>query len=275
MSSFGSRLADTFSEFGQLCVGIDPSAEQLSSWSLPDSAEGAREFALAILDACAGKVGILKPQVAFFEQYGPAGLSVLTEVLREAKQAGFLVIADAKRGDIGSSMDGYTKAWLSKEAAFECDALTLSPYLGVESLRPTVEAALMNQKGVFLLSATSNPEAQEIQSALSQGYSIAGQVAAFASSFNKLPIGSVGCVVGATVSLEKLGLSGQALVNTPILMPGFGAQGVELSAAGKAFGELVSNLICSVSRSVAGTSRSGLASRIETAKAELAAGMSV
>jgi orotidine-5'-phosphate decarboxylase len=133
----------------------------------------------------------------------------------------------------------------------------------------------MNQKGVFLLSATSNPEAQEIQSALSQGYSIAGQVAAFASSFNKLPIGSVGCVVGATVSLEKLGLSGQALTNTPILMPGFGAQGVELSAAGKAFGELVSNLICSVSRSVAGTSRSGLASRIETANAELAAGMSV
>jgi orotidine-5'-phosphate decarboxylase len=110
---------------------------------------------------------------------------------------------------------------------------------------------------------------------MSQGYSIAGQVAAFASSFNKLPIGSVGCVVGATVSLEKLGLSRQALTNTPILMPGFGAQGVELSAAGKAFGELVSNLICSVSRSVAGTSRSGLTSRIETAKAELAAGMSV
>jgi len=273
VSSFGSRLSYAFSEFGQLCVGIDPSAEQLSSWSLPDSAAGAREFAFAMLDACAGKIGILKPQIAFFEQYGPAGLSVLAEVLREAKQAGFLVIADAKRGDIGSSMDGYAKAWLSNEAAFECDALTLSPYLGVESLRSTVEVALLNQKGVFLLSATSNPEAHEVQSAISKGNSIAGQVASFAGAFNEPPIGSVGCVVGATVSLQKLGLSSQALANTPILMPGFGVQGVELSAAGKVFGELVPNLICSVSRSVAGTSRSGLVKRIESAKSELADGM--
>jgi orotidine-5'-phosphate decarboxylase len=228
-----------------------------------------------MLDACAGKIGILKPQIAFFEQYGPAGLSVLAEVLREAKQAGFLVIADAKRGDIGSSMDGYAKAWLSNEAAFECDALTLSPYLGVESLRSTVEVALLNQKGVFLLSATSNPEAHEVQSAISKGNSIAGQVASFAGAFNEPPIGSVGCVVGATVSLQKLGLSSQALANTPILMPGFGVQGVELSAAGKVFGELVPNLICSVSRSVAGTSRSGLVKRIESAKSELADGMSL
>jgi len=275
VSSFGSRLADSFSRFGQLCVGIDPSSEQLKSWSLPDSAIGAKDFSLAVLEASAGQVGIIKPQVAFFEQFGPAGFQVLAEIMSEAKQAGFLVIADAKRGDIGSSMDGYTRGWLSNEGAFQADALTLSPYLGVESLRPTIEVALQNQKGVFLLSATSNPEAAWNQAATVDGQTVANRVAAFAASFNTAGPGSVGCVVGATVALSKLGLSEASFTHTPILMPGFGAQGVALEGVGKLFGELRKNLICNVSRSVAGDSRAGLSSRIESSKSELAKGLSL
>jgi orotidine-5'-phosphate decarboxylase len=271
--SFGGRLTEVFGKFGQLCVGIDPSANQLSSWSLPDSAIGARDFAHAILDACAGEVGIVKPQVAFFEQYGPAGLTALAEILQEARSNGFLVIADAKRGDIGSSMAGYTRAWLSEEAIFQADALTLSPFLGVETTRQSIETAMENQRGVFLLAATSNPEASSIQAATHFNESISSQVATYAASFNQSPLGSVGCVVGATVSFDEVGLSQELFTSTPILVPGFGAQGVALSEAGKLVPELTSNLICSVSRSIAGESRTGLSSRIKQAVGELAAGL--
>jgi orotidine-5'-phosphate decarboxylase len=273
--NFGARLSEAFSLHGHLCVGIDPSSKQLQGWSLPDSAAGAKEFSLAILEASVGQVGIIKPQVAFFEQFGPRGLEALAEIMTRAKQAGLLVIADAKRGDIGSSMGGYTRAWLSEEASFHADALTLSPYLGTESLRPAIEVALENQKGVFLLSATSNPEAALLQSATSQGISIASQVASFAKSFNQGDLGSVGCVVGATVSLTNLGLSESSFSNTPVLMPGFGAQGVALGEAGKIFGAMSNSLICNVSRSVAGDARVGLDSRIASAKAELAIGLAI
>jgi orotidine-5'-phosphate decarboxylase len=273
VSSFGARLERAFLSHGQLCVGIDPSSEQLSSWGLPDSAEGAREFAFEILEACANEVGIIKPQVAFFEQFGQEGLAVLSEVLQSARSVGLLVIADAKRGDIGSSMAGYTRAWLSKDAAFQADALTLSPFLGLESLRPAIDTALANQKGVFLLAATSNPEAAIIQRASTPQGSIASAVASFASSFISEGLGSVGLVVGATVSLQDYGLVSDSFQNTPILMPGFGAQGVALGSTRKLFGDLTSNLICSVSRSVAGDSRVGLRERISSAKQELNQGV--
>jgi orotidine-5'-phosphate decarboxylase len=274
VSSFGSNLSKVFADKGQLCIGIDPSAEQLGSWGLADSAEGAREFALKIVDACAQQVGIVKPQVAFFEQYGPSGLNVLSEVLAVAKDAGLLVIADAKRGDIGSSMAGYTRAWLGEDAAFQADALTLSPFLGLESLRPAIQVGLANNKGVFLLAATSNPEALIIQSSMSDAGTISSAVTSFAASFNGDGIGSVGVVVGATVDLSTVGLGLASFPSTPILMPGFGAQGVELSSTRRLFGELTSNLVCSVSRSVAGSSRSGLAERIAKAKNELSEAVS-
>lgn len=271
--SFGARLTGAFARHGQLCVGIDPSRKQLSSWSLPDTAKGAKEFALKILEACQGQVGIVKPQVAFFEQYGPAGLSALSEILVEAKSAGLVVIADAKRGDIGSSMTGYARAWLSREASFEVDALTLSPYLGAATLAPTIESALDNSKGVFLLAATSNPEAVLIQGAQHSGQSVAGIILSYAGSYNKTDLGSVGCVVGATVSLEKLGLSPSFFNHTPILMPGFGAQGVKLSSVNSLFGELAPLLICSVSRAIAGDSQNGLSDRVAAAKLELNRGI--
>ena len=273
VSSFGSKLEQAFSRYGQLCVGIDPSSEQLSSWGLPDSASGAKQFALEIVEASANQVGIVKPQVAFFEQFGPEGLAVLSDVLEAATSAGLVVIADAKRGDIGSSMAGYTRAWLSKDAAFQADALTLSPYLGIESLRPAIDTAIANQKGIFVLAATSNPEAAIIQRAATTHGSIANEVSSFAASFNTGTLGSVGVVVGATVSLKDYGLGSESFPSTPILMPGFGAQGVELTSTRQLFGDLTPNLICSVSRSVAGRSKDGLADRITAAKQELSKGV--
>lgn len=273
MPNFGQRLADTFSMSGQLCVGIDPSQEQLSKWNLPDSALGAKEFAVHLLAACEGQVGIIKPQVAFFEQYGAQGLTVLSEILVAAKASDFIVIADAKRGDIGTTMDGYSRAWLSSEAVFLADAITLSPFLGVESLRPTVQVALENQRGVFLLAATSNPEAATVQAAMNGNQSVASSVVKFASSFNDSWLGSVGVVIGANVTFPSIGISSEDLSSTPILMPGFGAQGSELGTAGISIPGLEKNAIFSVSRSVAGTTQTGLESRIAGAKIELMQGI--
>jgi orotidine-5'-phosphate decarboxylase len=271
--SFGERLEKVFAEKGQLCIGIDPSASQLASWGLSDSAQGAKEFSLEILRAAKDAVGIVKPQVAFFEQYGSAGIYALEEVLREANNLGFLVIADAKRGDIGSTMDGYAKAWLSKEAPFMADALTLSPYLGIDSLQDTVTTATSASKAVFVLAATSNPEAASLQTATANGESIAGSICRFAYSKNMAGLGSVGVVVGATLSLEDRGIDASLLSNTPILMPGFGQQGAELSGVRKRFKTLAGNLICNVSRSVAGVSKDGLAERISEANLQLALGL--
>jgi orotidine-5'-phosphate decarboxylase len=170
-------------------------------------------------------------------------------------------------------MAGYTRAWLTSEAAFQADALTLSPFLGLESLRPAVETAIDSGKGVFLLAATSNPEAAIIQQASTAGGSIAAEVASFAASFNAPELGSVGVVVGATLKLSDFGLSADSFPSTPILMPGFGAQGVNLSQTRMLFGNLTESLICSVSRSVAGQSSSGLAGRIASAREELSMGV--
>ncbi len=273
MSSFGARLQQGFKWKGQLCVGIDPSLEQLHSWGLPQSAEGARTFAMAILDASADLVAVVKPQVAFFEQFGPDGFRILAEVLKEASSRNLLVIADAKRGDIGSTMDGYSKAWLSREAVFLCDALTVSPYLGLESLHQTVELALANNRGVFILAATSNPEASSLQSAIASGSSVARSVLDFASRHSQGEIGSIGVVIGATVDYRALGIDVTQPTNLPVLVPGFGSQGAELSKAASILKTFAEVSICSVSRSVAGSDKEGLSKRIATANAELEIGL--
>ena len=273
VSSFGLRLQRGFQTKGHLCVGIDPSFEQLKSWSLEESAEGAKSFAMAILDAAANQVAVVKPQVSFFEQFGPQGFKVLAEVMQEATARGLLVIADAKRGDIGSTMDGYVNAWLGKEAVFVCDALTLSPYLGVDSLDQTVEAALGNERGVFILAATSNPEAFSLQGAVADGRSVARSVYDYAYAYNREELGSIGVVLGATVDAGRLGIDLTKPSHIPILVPGFGSQGADLSAAGSLLEAFSSVSICSVSRSVAGTTREGLSKRIAVAKSELEVGL--
>jgi orotidine-5'-phosphate decarboxylase len=273
VSSFGQRLLKTFEQKGQLCIGIDPSIDQLRSWGLPISAEGAKSFSFSMLDAAQDNSGIVKFQVGFFEQFGPEGFSHLSELLADAKTRDLVVIADAKRGDIGSTMSGYATAWLSREAAFACDALTVSPYLGSDSLAETANVALENDRGLFVLAATSNPEAPTLQSAMRDGRTVARSVLDFADQYSGAGLGSIGVVVGATVNDVDLGLDFSDSLKIPVLVPGFGAQGVSLTEARSLLSGYADTAICNVSRLVAGASLDGLSSRISKAKADLEVGL--
>jgi orotidine-5'-phosphate decarboxylase len=275
VNSFGERLLKKFELRGQLCVGVDPSLDQLSKWGLPKTASGAEQFCMKIMECCHDEIGILKPQIAFFEQFGSEGFAVLERVLSRASDAGFLVIADAKRGDIGSTMDGYARAWLASEGPFPVDAVTISPYLGPKSLDETISFASSNSKGIFILAATSNPEAKALQASLATNHqSVAGHVASYAAGLNNEPLGSVGLVIGAQANLVNMAIDTTKLGLTPILAPGFGSQGAKLSQARSIFGELADVTIFNVARSVAGDSPLGLLVRIQSAKAELEIGLS-
>jgi orotidine-5'-phosphate decarboxylase len=219
-------------------------------------------------------VGIVKFQVAFFEQFGSAGFLVLEKLSSYANSAGLLVIADAKRGDIGTTMDGYAEAWLAKESIFNADAVTLSPYMGVDALAPAVDLAVANHKGVFILCATSNTEASNLQTSVgSAGELVAKQIADYAARSNTDKLGSVGLVIGAGTELEEFGLIESEMTQTPILAPGYGHQGARFSDARKIFGSLAQNLICNASRSIAGTSPAGVSLRIQEAQEELSKGL--
>ena len=274
MTSFGERVTAALTAHGPLCVGIDPHAALLEQWGTDASASAARDFGLRVVDAAAGRVGIVKPQVAFFERYGSAGYAALEDVLAAARAAGLIVIADAKRGDIGTTMDGYAAAWLQPGSPLEVDAVTLSPYLGPDSLRATLTTAIRHGKGAFVLAATSNPEAFALQSAqvvdvaATDGQTVAERVARDIAWVNGSAafsggLGPVGLVVGATVDRAAIGLTDDALRGAPILAPGFGAQGAEPSDLESLFGPAAPQVIASESRSILSAGPSALAQRIE------------
>ncbi|WP_029144248.1 orotidine-5'-phosphate decarboxylase [Microbacterium luticocti] len=270
MSSFGARLRQASAAHGRLCVGIDPHPGLLTAWGLDVSADGARRFGLAVVRAAASRVGVVKPQVAFFERYGSAGFAALEEVIGSARAAGLIVIADAKRGDIGSTMQGYAEAWLAPGAALEADALTVSPYLGVGALADTARFALAHGKGLFVLAATSNPEAAGLQrAATATGVPVAAQVCAQVRALDV--DGSLGVVIGATCDRDAFGLSDAALTGLPVLAPGFGHQGAALSDLGRLFGPAAPEVLASASRSILSAGPDGLAEAIETHQSELEA----
>lgn len=282
-TSFGAKLQAAFNTYGQLCIGIDPHVSLLEDWGLNDDVSGLEKFSNITLEAAVGRVGIIKPQVSFFERHGSKGFAVLEKLSERAAQTDLLVIMDAKRGDIGSTMEAYYDAWLGQNAPFISDALTVSPYLGFGSLSETLSGALERGKGVFVLAATSNPEGASIQRALSGEQTIARQiwdslcdVNSVTASGNAL-LGSFGAVLGATLNLQGFGLSevlnGQDIAATPILAPGFGAQGAELSASRQLFGLGSRQVIHSVSRSVLQAGPQSIPNAIDAANAELAIGL--
>ncbi len=278
--TFGDRLAEAMADRGQLCVGIDPHESLLADWGLSIDAAGVREFGLRVVEAAAGRVPVVKPQVAFFERWGSAGFAALEEIMALARAAGLLVLADAKRGDIGSTMDAYAAAWLTPGAPLEADALTVSPYLGTGSLRGTIGAAMKADKGLFVLSATSNPDAGGVQGAevtvvdAHRGQSVADWIATSLAWTNQSgavtgTLGSVGFVVGATVDRAEVGLTDTALEKAPILAPGFGAQGASLGDVRTIFGALAPQVLASASRSVLSAGREGLSTAIDAHNREL------
>ncbi len=255
MTSFGERVRSALDEHGPLCVGIDPHPALLAEWGLDASAGGVRELGLRAVDAAAGRVGVVKPQVSFFERWGAAGFAALEDVLGAAKAAGLIVIADAKRGDIGTTMDAYAAAWLTPGAPLEADAMTANPFLGTATLEHAFELAWEHGKGVFVLAATSNPDAVAAQRArLGDGSTVSAGVVAEVSARNagrasEGEWGSLGFVIGATVDWDEAGLRAFA-PPAPILAPGFGAQGAQPSDLGRRFGTSAAYVIASESRSI-------------------------
>lgn len=273
--SFGARLAAAFETQGQLCVGIDPHAELLQAWGLDDSAESLLTFGRRVIEAASGRVGIVKPQVAFFERLGAAGFATLEILTREARDAGLLVIADAKRGDIGSTMDAYLDAWLGKNAPFYADSLTVSPYLGSDVYLEKMGEYFERGKGVISLVATSNPEGESVQLSVAQGqFSALSRINQIAAGPGDT-LGPVGAVIGATLNLTRFGLNldDQGAVRTPILAPGFGAQGAELADIRRLFGNASDSVIATVSRSVLEAGANGIARAIDNHKLQLEKGL--
>jgi orotidine-5'-phosphate decarboxylase len=270
--SFGQRLRAALDDHGALCVGIDPHASLLSAWGLAASADGARELGLRVVEAASGRVGVVKPQVAFFEQYGSQGFAALEDVMRAARDAGLLVIADAKRGDIGTTMAGYTDAWLRPGSPLEADAVTLSPYLGPDSLRQSLRTAISLGKGAFVLAATSNPEAALVQQSLVDDDSadergrLAARIAHDVGELNMGlagALGSIGVVIGATVDRAAFGLTDIVIAGMPVLAPGFGAQGADPADLPRLFGYGAANVVANESRSILSAGPSRIAARIE------------
>lgn len=274
MNSFGDRLGAVVGTHGRLCLGIDPHPSLLAQWGLNDDPQGALSLALRTIDVAHGRVGIIKPQVAFFERFGSAGYAVLEEVIRVARDAGLLVIADGKRGDIGSTAEAYGEAWLSPGSPLEADAMTAVAYQGLGSLDPVIELAQQHGKGVFVLTATSNDEGREVQQAVClSGRTVAGQLAHDVALRNAgaREWGSIGVVIGATRDLAASGIDPVLLQHTPVLGPGFGHQGSHLRDLASVYGVAAESVIPTVSRSVLGAGPEGLVAALEAHTAELRA----
>lgn len=225
-------------------VGLDPrfdwlpdevvtSARRNHSDPQAITAAAFEEFCIRIIDVVASLIPAVKPQAAFFEEYGPDGCLALARVMRYARAQGLIVIADAKRGDIGTTAEAYARAYLAgadpQAAPWSADALTVNPYLGSDTLEPFVKVANERGAGVYVLVKTSNPGAATFQDRLSDGQTLYRRVADVverlsASSADADGYGCVGAVVGATYPAELVELRA-AMPHVPLLIPGYGSQG--------------------------------------------------
>jgi orotidine-5'-phosphate decarboxylase len=252
VTGFGARLAAAKARRGPLCLGIDPHPELLRAWDLPTTADGLAAFCDICIEAYSG-FAVVKPQVAFFEAYGAAGFAVLERTITALRSAGVLVLADAKRGDIGSTMAAYAAAWAG-DSPLAADAVTASPYLGFGSLRPLLEAAAAHDRGVFVVAASSNPEGATVQRAAFDGRTVAQLIVDQAALVNRevnrsatgTEPGYVGVVVGATAfEVPHLGDLGG-----PVLVPGVGVQGGRPEALAGLGGAAPGQLLPAVAREV-------------------------
>jgi orotidine-5'-phosphate decarboxylase len=250
VTTFGARLDAALDARGSLCVGIDPHPALLEAWGLTDDVAGLSAFATACVDGFAPSAAVVKPQSAFFEAYGSAGIAVLERTIAACRAAGALVVLDVKRGDIGTTMAAYARAYLDPSSPLAVDAVTLSPYLGVGSLQPAFDAIEEHGTGAFVLALTSNPEGPQVQHArLADGRQVAQSVLDDVAKRNAgaAPLGSVGVVVGATIGSADVDLGD---LNGPFLVPGIGAQGGTAEDVRRIFGSALAAVVPSVSREV-------------------------
>jgi orotidine-5'-phosphate decarboxylase len=249
-STFGARLDRALDERGSLCVGIDPHPALLDAWGLPDDASGLERFALTCAEALGDTAAVVKPQSAFFEAYGSAGIAVLERTITACREAGALVLLDVKRGDIGSTMAAYAQAYLDPAAPLAADAITVSPFLGVGSLDPVFDLCARGDTGAFVLAATSNKEGPQVQHARTEDGRLVAQVVVDELAERNgadTPLGSLGIVMGATLGESPVVLDA---LNGPILAPGVGAQGGTADDVRRIFGAARRAVLPSVSRDV-------------------------
>jgi orotidine-5'-phosphate decarboxylase len=234
IESFGQRLQERIRALGPLCVGIDPSSSLLTSWGRPDSVEGLEFMSLALLEASIGSAAAIKPQVAYFERFGSPGYRVLERLISDAHDAQILVIADAKRGDIGATNDAYASAWLDESSPLCSDAVTVSPFTGVGALAPFFSRAV-GGRGVFVLAATSNDEGRSLQRARTdRDEAVEDLILRSIAELNRRDegLGALGVVLGATRDRPRFDL---AALQGPYLVPGVGAQGATPEQVGRLF----------------------------------------
>lgn len=230
-----------------LCVGLDPHLERIpplfrrGSMAPGDerTAEAVEDFLVAVVDRLEGRVAVIKPQIAFFEQLGWRGLAVLERLHARARNRGLLVLLDAKRGDIGSTAAGYARSYLAADAPLPSDALTLNPYLGLDTLEPFAEAAREHGRGLFVLVRTSNPGAGDLQDLVVDGAPLYRVLAQKLGPLTERLQGrtgwsSLGVVVGATWPEQAVELR-EVMPHALFLVPGFGAQGGAAADAVRGF----------------------------------------
>ncbi|RCK71158.1 orotidine-5'-phosphate decarboxylase [Desertihabitans brevis] len=278
--SYGERLAAVTGRRGRLCVGIDPHPGLLSTWGLADDASGLEVFARGVVSAVGDLVAVFKPQSALFERFGSAGIAVLERVLADVAAAGALSVLDAKRGDIGSTMAGYARAYLDDGGPLAADALTVNPYLGLEALEPAFTAAAASGRGLYVLARTSNPDSAQLQLATRDGRTVAQTVVDEVQARNDAlrpdpgsgvesgAAGPFGVVVGGTHGQAELDLSA---FDGSVLVPGVGAQGATVADLAERF-SVPRLLLPSSSRGVlaAGPDPSGLRQAVTALVAETA-----
>ena len=237
---FGDRLANAVQKKkNPVCVGLDPRLEQLPNGirvervtSFENQASAFEKFCCEVIDATHDLVPVVKPQSAFFEALGPFGVLALGRVCKYASSKGLIVIMDAKRNDIGSTATAYAKAYLGTDgqSAWGTDALTVSPYLGSDTLQPFVEQCKAVGAGIFVLVKTSNHGSGFLQDLCIDSRTISDRVADYVQSQSLMTAstpsgyGCVGAVVGATYP-HQLQAMRQRMPNAWILIPGYGAQG--------------------------------------------------
>ncbi|MEL6753482.1 MAG: orotidine-5'-phosphate decarboxylase [Pseudomonadota bacterium] len=255
--SFADRLVERVRDLSPLCVGIDPHPGRVPELFGGDTPQGLAAWGMALVDLCAGRVAIIKPQVGLFERHGPEGMAALQAVMERARARDLLVLADAKRGDIGSTAEGYAAAYLGKDAPFPADCVTVNPYMGLDTLEPFLKAAEASGKGVAVLARTSNPGSADFQAKRLGDQTLWAAVASALEPAMERLMGSGGwsslmLVAGATGPDEARELR-QIAPKALFLVPGYGAQGAGAEEALAGFVEGPAGLeggVVNASRSV-------------------------
>ena len=262
MASFAERFADLSASRSPLCLGLDPSDELFRRWGLANDIAGLRRFCRTALEAAGELVAVIKPQTAFFERFGAAGMEELATAVAQIQDRGALCLIDAKRGDLAGTMAGYAEAMLGAGSGFGGDAVTVSAYLGFDALRPVFDRAVATGTGVFVVVQPSNPEGRALQQARHpDGRTVSETLADQISALNAARgpgVGALGAVVGATTDPAAIL---DRLPQSLILAPGIGPQGAEMAELGTKFQSARGRVLPVVSRAVLGQGPSPAALR--------------